>query len=133
MRLIDIDAGFGISESSGAAKLAAIRKMLKIHQLDHEWTLPSRMVDNPLEWMLQVNGLMMDVRHAPREVQEMAFKKGLIPHIPADQADELGSRLKITYPELGEITRLHLGRTASRWSLSKIGRMAVRVSVTPRS
>ena len=45
----------------------------------------------------------------------------------------LGSRLKITYPELGEITRLHLGRTASRWSLSKIGRMAVRVSVTPRS
>ena len=89
MRLIDIDAGFGISESSGAAKLAAIRKMLKIHQLDHEWTLPSRMDDNPLVWMLQVNGLMMDVRHAPREVQEMAFKKGLIPHIPADQADEL--------------------------------------------
>src|SRR5579862_6179674 len=30
MRLSDIDAGFGISESSGAAKLAAIRKMLNI-------------------------------------------------------------------------------------------------------
>jgi len=85
MRLSDIDACFGISESSGAAKLAAIRKMLRIHQLDPIWTLPSRLDDNPLVWMLQVNGLMMDVRRAPREVQEIAFRKGLIPYIPADR------------------------------------------------
>ena len=85
MRLIDIDAGFGISESSGAGKLAAIRKMLKIHQLDPNWTLPSRLDDNPMVWMLQVNGFMVDVRHAPREVQEIAFNKGLIPYIPADR------------------------------------------------
>ena len=85
MRLSDIDAGFGISESSGAAKLAAIRRMLKIHQLDPNWTLPSRLDDNPIAWMLEVNGFMMDVRHAPREVQEIAFNKGLIPYIPADR------------------------------------------------
>src|SRR5271166_2717398 len=85
MRLGDIDAGFGISESGGAAKLAAIRKMLKIHPLDPNWTLPSRLEDNPLVWMLEVNGLMMDVRHGPREVQEIAFNKGLIPYIPADR------------------------------------------------
>ena len=85
MRLSDIDAGFGVSESSGAAKLAAIRKMLKIHQLDPNWTLPSRLEDNPLVWMLNVNGLMMDVRRAPREVQEIAFNKGLITYIPADR------------------------------------------------
>jgi hypothetical protein len=85
MRLGDIDAYFGISESSGAAKLAAIRKLLKIHQLDPNWTLPSRLEDNPLVWMLNVNGLMMDARHAPREVQEIAFNKGLIPYIPADR------------------------------------------------
>jgi hypothetical protein len=35
--------------------------------------------------MLNVNGLLMDVRHAPREVQEIAFQKGLIPYIPADR------------------------------------------------
>jgi hypothetical protein len=85
MRLSDIDAGFGVSESSGAAKLAAIRKMLKIHPLDPNWTLPSRLEDNPLVWMLEVNGLMVDVRQAPREVQEIAFQKGLIPYIPADR------------------------------------------------
>jgi hypothetical protein len=59
--------------------------MLKMYQLDPNWTLPSRLDDNPMVWMLQVNGFMMDVRHAPREVQEIAFNKGLIPYIPADR------------------------------------------------
>jgi len=90
MRLSDIDAAFGISESSGAAKLAAIRKMLRIHQLDPNWSLPSRLNDNPLVWMLAVNGLIMDIRQCPREAQEIAFEKGLIPYIPADRQKEQG-------------------------------------------
>ena len=85
MRSTDIDHYLGTSPSSGAAKLAAIRKMLGMHQLDPNWSLPSRLEDNPMVWMLQVNGFMVDVRHAPREVQEIAFKKGLIPYIPADR------------------------------------------------
>ena len=58
---------------------------MRIHHLDYEWTLPSRMEDNPLIWMLNVNGFMMDIRKAPREVQQIAFEKGLIPFIPADR------------------------------------------------
>ncbi len=85
MRLSDIDARFGVSESSGAAKSAAIRKMLNLHPLDPNWTLPSRLEDNPLIWMVEVNGLPMDIRHAPRQLQEIAFNKGLIPYIPADR------------------------------------------------
>jgi Domain of unknown function (DUF6398) len=85
MRSTDIDHYLGTSSSSGAAKLAAIRKMLKVHQLDPTWTLPSRLDDNPMVWMLRVNGFMMDIRHAPREAQEVAFNKGLIPYIPADR------------------------------------------------
>ena len=38
-------------------------------------------------WMLQVNGFMVDVRHAPSEMQEIAFNKGLIPYIPADRQE----------------------------------------------
>ncbi|MBM4076885.1 MAG: hypothetical protein FJ267_14750, partial [Planctomycetes bacterium] len=48
-------------------------KMFKMYQFDPNWTLPSRLWDNPIVWMLQVNGFTMDVRHAPREVQEIAF------------------------------------------------------------
>ncbi|MEQ1829072.1 MAG: DUF6398 domain-containing protein [Pirellula sp.] len=85
LRSSDIDHYLGTSASSGAAKLATIRKMFKMHAFDPDWTLPSRMDDNPMVWMLQVNGFMMDVRQAPREVQEIAFNKGLIPYIPADR------------------------------------------------
>jgi hypothetical protein len=85
LRLGDIDAHFGISSSTGATKLAAIRKMFKLHRFDPNWTLPSRLQDNPMVWMLGVNELMMDIRDAPREAQEVAFQKGLIPYIPADR------------------------------------------------
>jgi hypothetical protein len=90
MRLSDIDACFGISESSGAAKLKAIRTMLRIHRLDPNWTLPSRMDSNPLIWMLEVDGFMVDIRDAPREIQEIAFNKGLIPYVPADRRQGQG-------------------------------------------
>jgi Domain of unknown function (DUF6398) len=72
MRSTDIDHHLGTSPRSEAAKLAAIRKMFKMHQLDPNWTLPSKLVGNPMVWMLQVNGFMMDVCHASREVQEIA-------------------------------------------------------------
>lgn len=85
MRSTDIDRYLGTSPSSGAAKLAEIRKMLGMHQLDPNWTLPSRLDENPLIWILNVNGLMLDIRHCPREAQEIAFEKGLIPYIPADR------------------------------------------------
>jgi hypothetical protein len=85
MRATDIDEYFGISPSAGAAKVAEIRKLLKIHAFDPAWTLPSRIDDNPMVWMVEVNGFVMDMRQAPRDLQEMAFKKGLIPYIPADR------------------------------------------------
>jgi hypothetical protein len=85
MKLTAIDKAFGVGESTGQGKSKAIRTMLKIRPFDMDWTLPSRMDDNPIVWMLEVNGFLMDVRHAPREVQEIAFEKGLIPYIPADR------------------------------------------------
>lgn len=87
MKLTVIDKAFGVGESTGQGKSKTIRTMLRIRSFDPEWTLPSRMDDNPMVWMLEVNGFSMDVRHAPREVQEIAFEKGLIPYIPAALED----------------------------------------------
>jgi hypothetical protein len=85
MKLTQIDKAFGVSQGTGQGKSAQIRKLLKIRPLDPQWTLPSRMDDNPLVWMLEVNGFLMDIRHCPREAQEVAYEKGLIPYIPADR------------------------------------------------
>ena len=85
MKLTAIDKALGVGNSTGQGKSMEIRKMLKIGQFDIDWTLPSRIHDNPLVWMLEVDGFLIDIRHASREAQEVAFKKGLIPYIPADE------------------------------------------------
>jgi hypothetical protein len=88
MKMTDIDEGFGVSEATGSAKAKAIRDLLKLRPFDPEWTLPSRLDQNPLAWMIQVNGLIVDARRVPREIQEEAYRKGLIPYIPGDRANE---------------------------------------------
>ncbi len=88
MRMVDIDQGFGVSEATGSAKAKAIRDLLKTHPLDPEWTLPSRMDTNPIAWMIEINGFVVDARHLKREFQEEALRKGLIPYIPDDRADD---------------------------------------------
>ena len=74
---------FGLSSSTMQNKSKQIRDLLDMYQFDPAWTLPSMVDKNPLIWMLDVNGLIIDVRHAPREIQEEAFRRGLIPYIPA--------------------------------------------------
>ena len=82
LKLTAIDKAFGVAESTGQGKSKAIRTMLKIRPFDPQWTLPSRMDDNPRAWMIEVNGFVVDARHLKWEFQEEAFRKGLIPYIP---------------------------------------------------
>jgi Domain of unknown function (DUF6398) len=83
----DLCAAFGVAESTLHAKARVIEKTLKTRIFDPQWTLPSLVGSNPLVWMAEVNGLLVDLRTMPREVQEVAFAKGIIPYIPADRQD----------------------------------------------
>ena len=76
---------FELSCSTMQAKSKQIRDLLGMYPMDPDWSIPSMVDKNPLIWMLEVNGFLIDVRHAPREIQEEAFRKGLIPSIPADR------------------------------------------------
>jgi hypothetical protein len=76
---------FGISKSSGANKARQIREMLHMSQFDATWLLPSLMEESPIPWMIEVNGFIVDARSLPREIQELAYQKKLIPYIPADR------------------------------------------------
>jgi hypothetical protein len=75
---------FGISQGAGQGKSKLVRDALDTGQMDPRWTLPSRLADNPMVWMVMVDGMVVDTRRMPRELQEAAFAKGLIPCIPAD-------------------------------------------------
>ncbi len=60
---------------------------LSIVQMDPDWCLPSMVERNPLVWMVETTGhFIIDIRSAPRHVQEEAYRKGMIPYIPADKA-----------------------------------------------
>lgn len=85
MRADELCAAFGVSARSGSAKAKLVRDLFDMIQFDPRWTLPSLVDRNPLIWMLEVNGMIVDVRHMPREVQEIAYRKGMIPYIPADK------------------------------------------------
>jgi len=85
MKLTAIDKAFGVGESTGQGKSMLIRKMFKIRQMDPEWSLRSRVKQNPMSWMIQINGFLVDARFLKREIQEEALRQGLIPYIPADR------------------------------------------------
>ncbi|MFZ0695323.1 MAG: DUF6398 domain-containing protein [Alphaproteobacteria bacterium] len=87
MTTAELCAAFEVGESTVHAKARVIEETLGTRPLDPQWTLPSLVGRNPLVWMAQVNGLLVDLRDMPREVQEIAFAKGLIPYIPADRKD----------------------------------------------
>ncbi len=73
---------FGVSKKTGAAKSKEVKDFLNMCQLDPKWCLPSMLDKNPLAWMIKVDGFMIDARHASREIQKIAFEKGLIPYLP---------------------------------------------------
>lgn len=85
MKSDDVAKGFGVSLSTMKAKSKHIQDWLVLIPMHPVWTLPSQLDNNPMVWMLKVNGLAMDIRRAPRAIQEQAFRKGLIPYIPADR------------------------------------------------
>jgi hypothetical protein len=88
MSAAELCAAFGVSKSTGGSKSKQIRDILDITQLDPDWCLPSLMDDNPMAWMIMVDGFIVDARQASRELQEIAYEKGLIPYIPADGPPE---------------------------------------------
>ena len=81
----ELYAYFGVSQSSGQAKSKKVRDTLHMGPMEPNWTLPSRLKDNPMAWLISFDGLIVDVRSLPPEVQQMVYEKGLIPYLPDEQ------------------------------------------------
>ena len=82
MRADELCRKIGVSQGTASAKSKQVMDMLDIYQMHPDWTLPSQMDDNPMAWMIMVNGLIVDARSMPRAIQEEAYRKGLIPYMP---------------------------------------------------
>ncbi len=95
----------------------SIEKPPRTGAFDPKWALPSLICSNPLVWMPQVNGVLVDLRTMPGEDQELAFAKEIIPYIP-----QIGKSI-VTH---GLGAPGMLGRSAparcQRWSATKLDR-----------
>jgi hypothetical protein len=75
---------FDVAASTITNKSRQIREMLHMNPWDYHWLLPSRLQDSPFIWMITIDGFIIDVRTASRDIQLLALKKGLIPFLPND-------------------------------------------------
>lgn len=81
----DLANAFGTAKSTAGNKSKQIRELLKMKQFDHRWCLPSRIENSSMAWTIMCNGFMVDARTLHRDIQEAAYKKGLIAYIHADR------------------------------------------------
>lgn len=75
-----------VVKSSMANKAALIRRTLDLGIYEPDLTSRSMLEQHPLAWLVQVNGLLVDARTLPAEVQDEARSRGLIPHLDQRRA-----------------------------------------------
>jgi hypothetical protein len=87
---------FGVSAGTGQAHFKKVCDLLRIAPFSPDWTLPSQLDNSPMAWMVEVDGVIRDVRSLPLEIQLEACARGLIPYVPAlrDQARSNASSLE---------------------------------------
>lgn len=84
----ELVAPFGVAASTASNKAGEIRKMLKINYFQAEWCLPSQMGNNTMLWMISIDGIIVDARNLPVEIQEICYQRGLIPYVPGHREQD---------------------------------------------
>ena len=54
--------------------------------MDPEWSLRSLTDRNPLIWTLIIDGVMVDARDLPQELQEALVEEGYLPYMPPSRS-----------------------------------------------
>lgn len=85
MMMRDLAGLMGVGKGTAASKAKAIGTALGFSQLDTDWCLPSRIDQHPMAWFIQVDGIIVDARDLPIEIQEIAFENGLTPYVPGTE------------------------------------------------
>ena len=67
-----------------ASKGRLIMNTLGIGPLDVEYSRQSIVAENPLAWLVSINGLLVDARGLSRDLQAECVQRGLIPFMPSE-------------------------------------------------
>ncbi len=78
----DLAEVFGLSKSTLGQKARQVRDMLKMTWGTPEFLRAEQVDGSPMIWFIEVNGIPLDARCLPLEIQVEAYLKGIIPYIP---------------------------------------------------
>jgi Domain of unknown function (DUF6398) len=87
-------AAFGVATSTMSSKARQVRDLLRMSHFSPEFQRADMVAQNPLAWIIEVNGLAVDARHVPPGIQAEAYRRGLIPYIPAPGPAETAARAR---------------------------------------
>lgn len=88
LRTDEMAGALGVKQQTMANKGRLIIDTLRISVMDPEWSRQDMIEKNPFAWLVDVNGLPVDVRVLPEEIQVEAWRRGLIPFVPATAGGE---------------------------------------------
>lgn len=77
----DLSQRIGVRKNTMSAKSRRICDLLRIGPFAPAYCRRALLADNPLVWVIQVNGFLVDARTMPPEIQEEARRQGLIPDL----------------------------------------------------
>ncbi len=75
----DMYGFFGASNSTMLSRSKFIRDEFDMFPMDPLWSMPSVMLENPLLWTVEINGILVDLSQKSEEEQRKAVAQGLIP------------------------------------------------------
>ena len=82
LRVPQISEFMDLSKATVANKSRSIRKPLDLYPMHPDFSRREVADTNPLTWMVEVNGLVVDARMLPLTLQRRAHELGLIPFFP---------------------------------------------------
>jgi hypothetical protein len=79
----ELSEAFGVAKSTMGSKARQVRDLLRISPFSPEFSRADVAAQNPLMWIIEANGLAVDARRVPVDIQVEASERGFIPYVPA--------------------------------------------------
>lgn len=76
----------GVPKTTMANKARGICDLVDLGPLDFEFSRRDLLQRNPFAWLVEVNGIPVDARWLPPELQAEARRRGLTPDLPSTEA-----------------------------------------------
>jgi hypothetical protein len=78
-----LSEAFGLAKGTMGSKAKQVRDLLGISPFSPEFQRADVTEQNMAVWLIQVDGVIMDARNVPLDIQVEAYRRGFIPYVPA--------------------------------------------------